>query len=391
MIWDDDFASPRARYEYWLWCAATLLAFAATAQLSVLSLILLRAGVAESEIGVILGAWSAPVIPSALLSGWAVRRFGAERVAVVGVGLIFVGFISMQIALGDLYGSVVSRIVQGIGFGVFAPAATTAVKVKLTPKCETYRLGLFSATMMLPQLFSPAFAEAYLSTWGVDGFFVWTSAPILVSLFMVWSIHPNTGSKGATDASGYVALLLDSLLRAPMVAITVTGALWGFVSTLLALLLAAQSTPVACFFTTFGICVLLTRFVLMRRVDEIAPQWAVAMALASMAAGCAMLANSAAPLATMASALLFGGGYSIAYPRVIVWAANQYAEAERPKTIALVNAAFNVGGLLAPLFGGLVMSLVPLSALALGAAVVGSAAAVFVAHAAKRMPISRNV
>ena len=208
---------------------------------------------------------------------------------------------------------------------------------------------------------------------------------------MVLNIHPSTGSNGHTDASGYVALLSDSRLRAPIVAITATGALWGFVSTLLALLLAAQSTPIAYFFTTFGICMLFTRFVLMQRVDEVAPQWAVAIALAMMAAACAILARWAAPLGAMASALLFGGGYSIAYPRVIVWAANQYAEAERPKTIALVNAAFNVGGLLAPLFGGLVMSLVPLPALALGAAVVGSSAAVFVVQVAKRTPVSHNV
>jgi predicted MFS family arabinose efflux permease len=124
--------------------------------------------------------------------------------------------------------------------------------------------------------------------------------------------------------------------------------------------------------------VLITRFILMRRIDRLPPQLVVMAALASMAIAYAVLAISARRVGTVASAIMLGVGYSVAYPRILVWAVDLYSERERPKTVALVNAIFNVGGLLAPLVGGTAMSFAPFPILSSAVAIAGGCSVAFV-------------
>jgi MFS family permease len=135
------------------------------------------------------------------------------------------------------------------------------------------------------------------------------------------------------------------------------GALYGLIPSYMAPLLADVSIPIGFFFTSFTVVLFASRFLLMGRLEAWPRPRVLALGMAAMAVAYAIIALAPAWLPVVIAGLLFGLGYSVAYPVLSVWVAEQFEPHQRTTPIALFNAMFSVGILLTPWFGTYVITL----------------------------------
>jgi len=75
--------------------------------------------------------------------------------------------------------------------------------------------------------------------------------------------------------------------------------------------------------------------------------------MVAMAVAYAVIAEATGRFAVAAAGVLFGLGYSVAYPVLSVWVAEQFEPPQRTTPIALFNKMLSAGILLTPRFGSI--------------------------------------
>ena len=343
------FASPIDRREYCVLVAGTFLCFSATSQLAYLSVILKQAGLPEPSIGVISAAWSVAAIVGPVLSGGLIDRYGALRTVIFGWLLILVSFAALQVSFTTTVAATVCRAVAGLGFGIFIPAGVVAVNARVAEQAQVYYLGIFSSMMYIPNLFGPVVAEGFIDHFGPNAYFLVMSIPILAGICVVISfVSMQSAVPPRSEPASYLVLLHQPVLVVLCTAIFVSGLLWAFVSTFLALWLRQSQLDVGLFFTPFAATMIVVRFALLRFTSRTSNQAMLAFALALMGAAHLVLATGIGPTSTVAAGILFALGYSALFPTAIVWANSNVTPGMHSRTTALLNVVFNVAGVLGP-------------------------------------------
>jgi MFS family permease len=354
--WMVNLISHPMRRDYWQFNLATFLCFCSMSQLTLLSVILSGTGLSANTIGNILSSFAAAIIIATVASGWLITRAGALPVAVLGLLIMLLSFVSMQWTIMAPILMWLSRCLQGVGFGLFLPAGTLYVK-GITDKQEGYYIGLFVSMVTIPTLFAPTVAEWYLGAYGVGQFFLVMSIPIVVSILLAGDLlrrDPRIVTVPVTK--GYLTLLRDLRLLSQLSVVLVQGCFWGFVTAFLSLLLHKANVPVGAFFTPLAAALLISRFWLMRYVERYDPTAvSIAAVLSMVTAHISLLAPPNIWL-TGAAGILFGWGYSVVYPMAVVAIAAQYEPDQRAKPVALVSMVFHLGYFVTPLFGGYIIA-----------------------------------
>ncbi len=356
------FVDPRAPLRFWSLAGATFLSFTTVTATALLAVVLRLYGLADHEIGVVLAVYGAPVVLGNLLAGPVIARHGVATVIRFGLTIMLFAYLSFHLTAASFLGACLSRFLQGVGFGLFLPTAMVYAKAQLTPLRMTYYFGIFSAMVPLPNMIGPALADLYLAHGDPEYFFLVTAIPLCAGTLIAAAVVGEAKSTAETVVGRYADLLADRRLWMPFLGVFTVGSVFGFVSSFMALFLLSQGVAVLYFFSTFTVCFFGGR-VLAVPFFERASKWAAVMtALILMCGGFLLLVapGGTTPALAVAGGVVFGLGYTVAYPQLSVWVAEYFAPAARGRPISLFNAFFNAGIYLTPLWTGASMATIGL-------------------------------
>jgi MFS family permease len=365
------------KIQFWFFSAATLLTYVTILSTSFLSVILTSASMNQKATGIIL---SSPIVTTVLaifFAGFLIQAFSALRTAIAGQLICLFSFLSFEWTIPDFAGTLASRALLGFGTGLFFAAALVYAKSKLQGLRTTYFFGIFSSMISFPAAIAPTLAEAYFYHYGAQYLFIALSVPVfsglIISLFLKSDVTKRVDTIKRSDVT-YLGLLRARTILIPLFMVTVVGLLWGFALSFMALLLHKNNVKTPYFFSVCTIALLSTRVFVLKLFTVARRAYTISTGLWFMAISYFALSLFQIAIATtVGAALLFGVGFSLAFPVISVWVSDQFEPHDRGKPVALFSASFQSGLFAAPLLVGMFSFYISLESMLVALAVLAVA------------------
>jgi MFS family permease len=336
------FIDEQARGEYMRLGAGCFLVAVTNAHSALLAIVFARSGYDLHDIGLLLSIFAFPVVLSALVSGVIADRFGALQTVRLAMVLLALGFLSFDITRTSFAAAVASRVVQGVGQGLFLGSALTYAQGRLSPLRFVYLLGIFSSLMVVSQALGPPLGAYVLATFGERAMFAVAAIPAIAGLALTFGLRPLP--KPPVSPGLHLFSVWRPHFPEPIWAVFVSGAMSGFTLAYLAAALEARTIPIACFFVASTASLFASRFFALRYVEEVDRRVLIASGLTLMSVGFIAIAVAHAlwwPVIT--GGILFGTGYSLVYPLLSAWMSEGLEPSRRAGPQALLNTSFNIG------------------------------------------------
>lgn len=324
-----------ARRSYWTAWAATLTFFAGFyALLTPLPRYLISAGLPESHVGLVLGAFGIASLLGRPLAGSAADRWGARPVMLVGAATLLVGALGV-LTTANVVALFGLRLLQAAGYVAFTTAGTGLIVAITAPSERGRRLAVFGAAANLAITLTPAAMSALLAIAPLSAGFVVAAGLALVAglLAAFLPVIP-----AAARGTGRGAWSIPQRLWAPMSAAALFG--MGFAAFFqFAPILAERRGTIEAgwLYTLYGTSLILTRFGGGGLVDR----WGIAPTLtftaALMAAGLAIFSVATAP-AWLGGATVLLAASGLFHPALIA-----HHAALLPEEPGRASAVFYVG------------------------------------------------
>ncbi len=302
---------------YWLAWGATVVFFAGFySLLTPLPRYLQAVGLADWQIGLVLGAFGVAALLGRPLAGVAADRWGARRVMLAGAAALFVGALGVGYTANVflLFGL---RLLQATGYAAFTTSGTALVVALTHPAERSRRLSIFGAAANVAMTLAPAAISALLAIMPLEMSF-W----IVAGLALTAGVMASRVRYAHTVASRQI--VWHDLWRFPRV-------LWlpMFVTGLFALGFGAflQFSPILAdrrgglpsgtLYTTYGIGIIMTRLVSAHWLDRAGAGRALAMAATLLGGGLALAAFAQSLAWLAAAALLIAAGSGLFHPTLL--------------------------------------------------------------------------
>ena len=313
---------------------------------TLLAVVFQRNGHNLHDVGVILSFYALPVVIMSVLAGKIGTRFGVLNTARTAMFLMIIGFMSFHLTRQSFYGALGSRMVQGIGQGMFLASIVTYAQGRLSPTRMLYLTGLFAAAVPMAQAVAPPLGGYVLNTYGDGYFFLAATLPAIFGLSLTFGLRPLNATKKEAGGSMFAALRRDKAL--PLFTMLVYGSLFGFVGSYLAVAMEAKAVPLAAFFTSSTASMFISRFALVKHLDAMDRQALLGSGITAMSIGFILVALSGQSWPIVLGGISFGLGYSVVYPVISLWMGEGFGPAGRAGPLALMNTSFNIGLYAAP-------------------------------------------
>lgn len=342
------FIDRRAKSEYLRLSVGCFLVSFTAAHTTLLAIVFARDGYDLHAIGLLLSLVAIPIIGVALLSGEVMARLGALATLRLAMVLTIIGFGSLLVTRSSFGPALVSRLIQGVGQGLFLAAAYTYAQSRLDPTRFLFLLGIFSATMPLAQGIAPPVGGFVLERWGETAFFLAATVPGVVGLLVTFGPRPLPPP--AKKSGLAIASALRPGVWEPLMCGWMNGTMMGFCGAYLAAALVARNIPLAAFFTASLATMFATRLLALRGIETVNRRLLVGSGLGLMALGLSAVAASGTVVwPVIAGGVTFGFGYSLTYPVISAWISDGQDARDRAGSQALLNAAFSFGLFAMPL------------------------------------------
>ncbi len=327
-----------ARFEYARLAIAIFLTALTNQQAVMLAVVWEEAGFAHRDIGLLIAIYGIPLVLMSLFSGLVANRIGLLPTVRIGAVLTCLGLASLAVTYDSFFGSLVSRLVQGIGFALFHAPVMTYGTTRLTQERFIQLFGLLSAMAPLPYAFGPILAEYIYHGYGARIFLLLGSLPGLLALPLLWTVRP--GEKATPEVGGLTGLLTSRRIFLPMLAAVVYGSMFGFISAYMAPLMLERGMTVGAFFTSFTLSIFGARFGLLALVENVDRRLVVAGGALVLAAGLLLAAFAHNATFAVAAGFVFGLGHSVGFPVISAWICDGTPPEKRAIPLALFNATF---------------------------------------------------
>jgi MFS family permease len=336
------FIDARARGEYTRLGTGCFLVAVTNAHSALLAIIFARSGYDLHDIGLLLSIFAIPVVLSALVSGAIADRLGALQTVRLAMVLLTIGFVSFDVTRASFAAAVVSRVIQGIGQGLFLGSALTYTQGRLSPVRFVYLLGIFSSLMVVSQALGPPLGAYVLGEFGEHAMFLLAAVPGLAGLALTFGLRPL--ARPPQSPGLHLFSVWRQHFPEPILAVFVSGCMSGFTIAYLAAALQARTIPIASFFVASTASLFASRFFALPHVEEVDRRALVASGLALMSLGFVAIALAHAVWwPVIVGGILFGTGYSLVYPLLSAWMSEGLEPSRRAGPQALLNTAFNLG------------------------------------------------
>ena len=337
----DGFIDARGRREYLFAAAATLLFSITTCNSALIAIVFGHAGFPLQTIGVLIGVLAISVLAATLGSGFVTARLGAVRAAHVAMAFAVAGVGSLAFTREFFWGAVASRLVWGVGVGLFLGPMNLYMQSRLTPKRFVYLVTAFSAMIPLALAIAPPIGEQVLNHFGETALFLAGATPALVSIFITLRLRP------LPPPPSPAGLGLVSAWRGwhflPSLTLVVGGAQFGFLTSYLGPFLRPLGIALGWFFIPMTIAMVLCRVGAMRRLSALHPRTLAASGLVGCSLSLLAIAFAAGPGLVAVSGILLGLGNSMMYPVMSAWLGKWANKRDGGGVQAIVATAFYVG------------------------------------------------
>jgi MFS family permease len=311
-----------------------------------------RAGVADPQIGLIIGVASLVQVPAAFVAGVVVDRAGGLRVLGIG-GLAYLVGCTILLLPGIEAGGpagpfLLARFFQGVGIAGTLPAAMSLVPRLTTPDQRGISLAFIGSAHNLTLVAMPPLSLAVLSATSLRGVALAMTIVVVVGLVVAFGrpFHFRAPAPQEThlDAKHEVAprrfgLALRPSWR-PLIAMILLYIIhWGVVIAYLPQRAEAAGADIGLFFAADGIAVLGSRVPSGWLADRIRPLILILIGLA-MSGGSVLLLTQ--PLTTpllIVAGLLGGVGGGLVMTPILVELSRRSADADRGSAFSLFSAA----------------------------------------------------
>ena len=323
---------------------------------------LARAGVADAEIGLIVGLAAIVQVPAALAGGMLVDRFGGLRLLVVGALAYLSGAGVLLLPgvdpAGDRLPFLVARVSQGIGIAVTLPAALSLVPGLVDGARRGFALAFMGSAHNLTLIVLPPVSLAVLGAGtSLDGVVVVVGACVIVGALLLIGLPIRANSRAAAAAEGgrdsdaqAEPQLLEPAARwfgfafrrawaPPLLIVLLYVAHWGVVTAYLPQRAVAAGADVGLFFTADGIAILALRVPSGWLADRIQPRWLVLAGLAATAVAIGLLVLPATTEILILAGLLTGGGAGLVTTPLLVELSRRSTDADRGSAFSMLSAA----------------------------------------------------
>lgn len=358
------FIDREARIEYARLAAAIFLCAAANHQQVVLPVIWTAAGFSKADIGLLFAVYGVPLVVLSFFSSWASNHLGLMGTARVGGVAIVLGLVSFAVTAESFTGSMASRILQGIGFGLFLSPIMAYATSRLTKERFVHLFSLLSSMAPLPQAIAPVYGEWLLHSFGPTTLFLVGAAPGLIGLPLLWMVRPMERAEGA--ASGYGAVLGRRRVYLPLLCNIAFGSVFGFNTAFLAILLIDRGLSVGTFFTSYTLVLFGVRFGLLGLVERLDRRLIVGCGIFFVGLGVLLASWAMTSPAMILAGIVFGLGHSTGFPVISTWLGEILPPDTRAVSLAVSNAVFFAASL-----GGPIPLAVALSAYGYGPVMAG--------------------
>jgi MFS family permease len=177
--------------------------------------------ISASSTSILLSAYFAAYALLLLPGGELVDRFGARRLALVGLALFAVGAAAGAL-VGNLFGLLVARVVQGAGAGLVSPAALAGAVSGFPPERRGRALGIWGASAGISNLLGPLLGGGLTVAlgWRADW---WALVPLTIAAgvaiarLMPAIVHADEGNKPALNRIVLAATVVAGLTFAVMI------------------------------------------------------------------------------------------------------------------------------------------------------------------------------
>jgi MFS family permease len=249
------------------------------------------------------------------------------------------GFGSLALTSENFAAALVSRLIHGIGFGLYLPSIMTYGQSRLNQLRFVGLVITFSSLIPFSYALGPAMGEFMLETYGPTAFFLGALAPASIGLAMTLGLRPLARPKPlGLDFSA----ALRPGFKLPLASLFVGGMLYCFSIAYLAPDLQERGIALAIFFVPSTLATAVSR-VFGSYVQRFHPRLLVAAGLFLMAVGMGALAGFSQIPIVVAGAIAFGLGSSVLYPVVSAWVSEGLDPARRSGPQALVTTIFYAG------------------------------------------------
>ncbi|HHI70889.1 MAG TPA: MFS transporter [Rhodobacteraceae bacterium] len=354
-----DFKEPYSLGSFLVLMVATLLIFSMSTSQSLLPVVLGARGYPESVVGYAMSITIVPVLLFGLVCGLFISKHGPINGIIIGSLLAVCAHLSFDLLPQREVSLFISRFLHGTAMGFLLPAIITMSKAMLTGPRQTINFGIFTSAIPGANIIGPPLGDFYFRTFGTHGYFLITAIPGIISIALFWYLHRKFSRVEIKHnvVFGYFKILKRSEIFTPLYGMIFPALLWGYVLSFVSLALVTKGLIIGIFFAATTVALIAGRFVMVKIVSSAPKNVAVLGAILIMSASLVLVASFGGIGITILAGALLGLSYSIVYPILSMWVANDVPEALKPQAIALTNTLFNTFMYVTPLVCGYFLTL----------------------------------
>jgi MFS family permease len=316
-------------------------------------------GVSSASTAIVLSAYFGAYAIVLLPGGELVDRFGARRLALVGLGLFALGA-GLGAVVSSIAALVATRVVQGVGAGLVSPAALAGAVSGFPPERRGSALGIWGAAAGISNLIGPLLGGV-LTVWLGWRADWWALVPL--ALIAAAAIARQMPAMLHAEEAG----LRESRINRVVIAATLVAALT-FAVMIGCFYLASQYLQRTAGFSALGASSALVIVALLvgaaaplagRLVDEHGERFPAVLGFALAAGGLAILAIPGLPLSNLVTILPLipvGLGLGMLFVPTSRAALNATPRASHGRTSAILSVGRLLGAGIGAGLGGVVLA-----------------------------------
>jgi MFS family permease len=323
--------------------SATLLFFAAFYMLLVpLPPYLVELGLADWQVGLVLGSFGIAALVGRPLAGLASDRLERRTVILAGVVIFVVGVLAV-LPTGNVLVLMAARILQALGYVAVSTAATARISDLAPPARQGSTLARFGIAANVAMTLTPAAVDAALGRVTPVQVFYAAAAAALLCGALALSFGNHIAAVANTPADRRLWVLPRSIHH-PWLAAVLLGVGFGVWLQFLPLLALRRGVePVGLLYAVYGVAIILTRLATGPLQDRGRERLLLQAGFAAMAGGLGLFAFTAVlPTFLVATSLVAAGG-GILHPLLMALHVQLMPAVHRGRAVSTFYLGFDFG------------------------------------------------
>ncbi|MBN1665424.1 MAG: MFS transporter [Deltaproteobacteria bacterium] len=329
--------------DFILLCLARLAFFCSMAfMLAVFPLYVLKIGGDKSDIGIVIGAFTIPIVILSPFAGRAADEMGRKWLMIAGTIIFVVSAILYNFAV-SLILLIILRIFHGSGLGLFNTASSAYVADIAPIERRGEAMGYFGMVTNLAMAIAPALGVVIVEKYDFTVLFLISAATAFAAVALTSLLTDNyrpvariTGQPRAPlfhKASFFPSVIMASL--------SVT---WGAVVSFFILFAMDRHIPnPGYFFTAYAIVLIASRTIAGILSDKLGREAVIIPGLVMTGIGIWVLCLADSMTMLMVVALIYGIGFGSATPTLMAFTIDRIGNEGRGAAMGTLGASFDVG------------------------------------------------